>query len=115
MPEGARMEKDDIALDDTNDDPSYNFRNGLSEEEEESLREIECHTRADEVFENAKYFSTTVNYEVIYVICPPNCHKAASVIGRSIYHPKTSVCAAAIVDNSIPFSGGMLGIIRASG
>jgi hypothetical protein len=57
----------------------------------------------------------TKSSKTLNVICPPNCHKAASVIGRSIYHPKTSVCAAAIVDNSIPFSGGMLGIIRASG
>lgn len=115
MEPGARMEKDDIVLDIKNDDTSTNFRNGLSDEEEESLHEVDCNTRADEIFENAKYFSTTVNYEVLYVICPPNCHKAASTIGRTIYNPKTSVCAAGIVDNSIPMSGGMFGIVRASG
>ena len=49
------------------------------------------------------------------MICPPGCHEAASVIGRTIYHPATNVCAAGIVDNSIPKTGGLMGVVRAHG
>ncbi|MFO0131743.1 MAG: LCCL domain-containing protein [bacterium] len=50
-----------------------------------------------------------------YIICPPNCHKESKVIGRNAYHPNTNLCAAAIIDNSIPITGGLVGIVRISG
>ena len=50
-----------------------------------------------------------------YIICPPNCHKESKVIGRNAYHPNTNLCAAAIIDNSIPITGGRVGIVRISG
>lgn len=56
-----------------------------------------------------------VNYEVKYVVCPPRCNEEATVLGRSVYHPESPVCASAIVDGSIPRSGGVVGIIRLAG
>jgi len=37
------------------------------------------------------------------------------LIGRTVYHPDTTVCAAGIVDGSIPKSGGLMGVVRLSG
>ena len=71
--------------------------------------------QGEAIFEDVKFFSAEVNYEVVYVICPPGCHEAASVIGRTIYHPATNVCAAGIVDNSIPKTGGLMGVVRSHG
>ena len=56
-----------------------------------------------------------VNYEIVFVFCPANCHKSSSTIGRTVYHPKSSICGAGIVDNSIPKIGGLFGIVRSSG
>lgn len=70
---------------------------------------------AEKVFDDVTYFSKMVNYEVKYVICPPGCHKDASVIGRSLYSPKSLICAAGIVDGSIPKTGGLMALIRVSG
>jgi hypothetical protein len=38
-----------------------------------------------------------------------------TAIGRAVYSPESQVCAAGIVDGSIPKSGGLLGVIRISG
>ena len=67
------------------------------------------------MFEEAKYFSEKVNYEIVFVVCPPGCHKDAMTIGRTIYSPKSVICAAGIVDGSIPKTGGLFGIIRVAG
>jgi hypothetical protein len=36
-------------------------------------------------------------------------------MGRGVYHPDTTVCAAGIIDGSLPRSGGLLQINRISG
>jgi len=56
-----------------------------------------------------------VNYEITFIACPPGCHKDASTVGRTIYSPKSAVCAAAIMDGSIPKTGGLFGLIRTAG
>ena len=50
-----------------------------------------------------------------YVICPINYHKGSRIFGRNAYHPKSSVCAAGIIDGSMPILGGLIGVIRMSG
>lgn len=65
--------------------------------------------------ENTEYFGDAVNYEVKYGVCPPGCNENSSVLGRSVYHPDSSVCGAAIIDGSLPKSGGLVGIVRLSG
>lgn len=65
--------------------------------------------------EDIHFFSDAVNYEVQYVICAPGCNASAGLIGRSVYHPDATVCAAGIVDGSIPKSGGLMGVVRLSG
>lgn len=51
-----------------------------------------------------------MNYQHKLGICPPKCNANANVFGRSLYHPESPVCAAAILDNSIPVSGGLIGM-----
>lgn len=36
-------------------------------------------------------------------------------MGRGVYHPESSVCGAAIIDGSLPKSGGLVGVIRIAG
>ena len=36
-------------------------------------------------------------------------------MGRGVYHPESTVCAAGIIDGSLPRSGGLLQINRISG
>lgn len=109
------MEKDDLGMSSKPSSVCTNYRNGLNPEEEEKIREIDCNTVGEKVFDNAKYFSLQVNYEIVFVVCPPNCHLNASIIGRTIYSPRSPVCASGIVDGSIPRSGGLMGLIRHAG
>lgn len=56
-----------------------------------------------------------VNHRVDYILCPPNCGDEATVVGRSAYHPDSTLCAAAVLDGSIPPSGGLVGIMLIPG
>ena len=56
-----------------------------------------------------------VNYEMVYVICPIGCDKDFRIFGRNIYSPTSTVCAAGIIDGSMPYVGGLMGITRMNG
>lgn len=60
---------------------------------------IDCDKKAETLFEDITLFGEAVNYEVIYVVCPPRCGEEATVTGRTVYAPETAVCAAGIVGN----------------
>lgn len=59
--------------------------------------------------------SESVNYEVAWVDCPPGCGNNGVTVGRGLYSPESQVCAAGIMDGSIPRSGGVMGVIRLAG
>lgn len=57
-----------------------------------------------------------MNYEIAFALCPANCiAETTSVTGRNAYKAISKVCGAALVDNSISMSGGLVGVIRMSG
>jgi len=66
------------------------------------MQAIECDTPGNKVLEKVEYFGDAINYEVKYVTCPPGCADSASVMGRGLYHPDSTVCGAAIIDGSMP-------------
>ena len=61
------------------------------------------------LFDETNYISKNVNYELVFGICPANCHLKGAVIGRTLHHPESAVCASAIADFSMPKHGGVIG------
>jgi len=56
-----------------------------------------------------------VNYELKFGMCPSNCQKDSSVIGRGIHPPTSTICGSAIADGAMPKSGGCVGIGKVVG
>lgn len=72
---------------------------------------MDCSTQAVSLFPDMNGVQSSVQeYEAVYIKCPSHCYKEAKVMGRTIYNPETPVCAAGIMDGSIPYSGGLLGV-----
>ena len=92
-----------------------NFRCGLDADESDNMVFATCDLQGDKVLTDAKYFSKAVDYEMVIVACPPRCGESATVLGRTVFHPQSTVCGAGIVDGSIPRSGGLMGVIRSPG
>jgi hypothetical protein len=51
------------------------------------MKKIDCETPGKMVLEDVAFFSENINYEVVYVLCPPGCNKGGISLGRSIYSP----------------------------
>jgi hypothetical protein len=54
----------------------------------------------------------TPNYRLVIATCPPGCHKTGTIkmFGKAIHPQESSICKAAIADNSVPFFGGVIGV-----
>lgn len=112
---GGSLDKEDVPVETTDAEPVTNFQNGLTPNEEKHLKYVDCETKGNIVLDDFIPISDAVNYEVKYVVCPPKCNENASILGRGIYHPETTVCGAGIVDGSIPRIGGLMGVVRLTG
>jgi LCCL domain len=58
------------------------------------------------------FFDFHVNFQTFIVICPKDCWKAGStqVFGLAIHPEEASICRSALVDNSMPLTGGIVGV-----
>jgi len=65
-----------------------------------------------EVF-GGKTMVNTTNYKMVIAKCPSDCHvpaEGSDVFGYGIHPEESSICMSALVDRSIPFHGGVIGI-----
>ena len=91
---------------------SYNG-GGLSAKEAKNLLELGCE---DKIKDNdnfgPKYGTKQINFESFIAICPKDCWKpgSAPVFGVGIHPEEASICRSAIVDRSMPYIGGVIGI-----
>lgn len=86
---------------------------GLSNIETKNMIELSCE---DKLKENEnfgpKFPGREVNFETYIGICPKDCWKPGStpIFGTGIHSDEASICRSAIVDRSMPFFGGIIGI-----
>lgn len=75
----------------------------------------------DEIIEgNEKFgpaFAGKPNYDYYIAICPTNCHITgnAKVFGLNVHPQESGVCKSALIDNSMPLTGGVIGIVTGLG
>lgn len=65
-----------------------------------------------EIF-GGKTVVNSTNYKMVIAKCPHDCHIAiegSEVFGYGIHPEESSICMSALVDRSIPFHGGVIGI-----
>lgn len=87
--------------------------NGLSGEEFKNLIELKCEDKLkDNEHFGPQFSNNNVNFEPYIAICPHDCWKqgATSVFGLGIHPEEASICRSAIVDRSMPLTGGVIGI-----
>jgi len=81
--------------------------------EQFNLQKLTCDSTAEEIFYDFDKYMGGFNYEMKFVKCPTLCWKSmAKVTGLGIHPQKTPICAAAIVDNAMPFYGGVVAISK---
>jgi len=111
---GGGMEDSDESDEGGADDgPSSQYLGGeLTAAEKTNLLEFNCDTV---VKDNTDFGPATVgipNYALIMGKCPAGCTELgeAGVIGIGIHPEDSGICKSAIYDQSMPFSGGIVGV-----
>lgn len=86
--------------------------NSLNNIEKDEMLKLSC----GEVVEgNPKFgpmFSGKPNFDYYIALCPKNCHIEgnANVHGLNVHPQESGVCKSALIDNSMPLTGGVIGI-----
>lgn len=91
-----------------------NYKGGaLSPSESGKIIELTCETmlKGNADF-GPGFFDFHVNFQSFIVICPKDCWKAGStqIFGTAIHPEESSICRSALIDNSMPFTGGLVGV-----
>ena len=86
---------------------------GLSDKESKDMLELTCD---DKIKDNEdfgpKYGNKLINFESFIAVCPKDCWKPGSspIFGVGVHPEESSICRSAIVDHSMPFFGGVIGV-----
>lgn len=77
-------------------------------------------TCTDVVEGNPKFgpaFAGVPNFDYFIAICPKDCHIEgdAVVYGLNVHPQEAGVCKTALVDNSMPLTGGVIGVATGLG
>lgn len=98
----------------SNEELDNNYKGGaLSPSESDKIIELTCETslKGNADF-GPKFFDYHVNFQSFIVICPKDCWKAGStqIFGTAIHPEESSICRSALVDRSMPLTGGLVGV-----
>lgn len=106
----GKVEPEEIPVADTPDEQITHFKWGT--DSDITPIKLECGDTALKVMTTVRPSSSnSYDYIVDYFSCPPGCNDGGEVLGRSIFHPKSQICAAAIVEGSMPIVGGLISVI----
>jgi hypothetical protein len=72
---------------------------------------VKCDDNAEDIFTDwEKYAPRQTNYEQKFIKCPDHCWVDQKVDGLGSHPQKSPLCASAMVDDQMPFSGGIVAI-----
>ena len=98
----------------SNEELDNNYKGGaLSPSESDKIIELTCEAKLKGNADfGPKFFDLHVNFQNYIVICPKDCWKAGStqIFGAAIHPEESSICRSALVDQSMPLTGGMVGV-----
>lgn len=91
----------------------------MKKKEKAAMILLDCDAKMkDDVRFGGVFAVNITNYDFFIIKCPHDCHlpsEIGNVYGLAIHPEDSSICMSALVDKSMPFTGGVIGMNVLSG